>query len=102
MLDDFKDKQKIAYKILTNVVKYNTYSHAYLIESNGNKDAFDLAIAFAKALLCPNNHMKHTDCNICDKIDKNIYSELTIIESDGMWIKKGQLEALQKESAQSN
>lgn len=100
MLDKYQEKQNIAYKILKNAIVKNKTSHAYLFESNGVKDAKDLAIAFAKGLLCPNkytNNDKCVNCTQCQNIDKNCFLELKIISPDGMWIKKEQLDELQKE-----
>ena len=100
MLDEYIDKQKIVYKTLVNSVKNNKYSHAYLFESNGNKDVYDLAISFAKCLLCPKNYSNYKackDCKQCERIDKKCFTDLKIIEADGLWIKKEQLDELQKE-----
>lgn len=100
MLDNFKTQQPIAYKIITNSIKNDRLSHAYLFETNGFKYSKDFIISFAKTLLCPNSYTNCDNCkqcHICEKIDKNIYSELKIIERDGMWIKKEQLLELQKE-----
>ena len=58
-----------------------------------------MAIAFAKSIFCPYKYMNSTkcvNCTQCLKIDKNEFSEFTIIEPDGMWIKKEQLDGLQK------
>ena len=100
MLDSYNDSQPIIYKILNNSVKKNKMSHAYLFESNGdNGQAYEMALAFAKTLLCPykyTNCSKCVNCTQCNKIDKNEFSELTIIEPDGLWIKKEQLDILQK------
>lgn len=100
MLDKYMESQNIVYKTLTNAVNKNTYSHAYLFETNGNEEALDIAISFAKTLLCPNNYTNNNqcvNCTQCQKIDKNIFSDIKIIEPDGMWIKKEQLDELQKE-----
>ena len=100
MLDKYMESQNIVYKTLTNAVNKNTYSHAYLFETNGNEDALDIALSFAKTLLCPNNYTNNNqcvNCTQCQKIDKNIFSDIKIIEPDGMWIKKEQLDELQKE-----
>lgn len=100
MLGDFEDNQPIAYRILVNSVNKNKISHAYLIESNGYSKKLDFAIALSKFLLCPNkktiNNRCH-DCHICHRIDTNNFTELKIIEPDGLWIKKEQLEDLQNE-----
>lgn len=100
MLDEYKETQKIVYKTLVNQINNNKYSHAYLFESNGNPDTFSLVLGFAKALLCHNkytNNSKCNNCSICHRIDNNIFSDLKIIEPDGLWIKKEQLDELQKE-----
>lgn len=98
MLDDFMLEQPVAYKILKNSIINNKVSHAYIIEANGYSKSFDLARSFAKYLLCPNcytNKEKCLNCNQCTSIDNNDYIELKIIEADGQWIKKSQLDELQ-------
>ena len=98
MLDDFSLEQNIVYKTLINSVKNNKYSHAYLIETNGYSKGLDLALSFAKYLLCPNsysNKEKCGNCSQCMNIDKNEFIELKIIDPEGQWIKKSQLEELQ-------
>lgn len=100
MLDDFSFEQPISYRTLINSVKNEKYSHAYLIETNGYSKSFDFALAFAKYLFCPNkysNREKCKNCNQCSNIDKNEFIELKIIQPDGQWIKKSQLEELQKD-----
>ena len=100
MLDDYKNEQPIVYKILTNSIRKDRYSHAYLFELNGYSKGFDLARAFAKFLLCPNNYSNCENCNGCSqctKIDTNNFLEFKIIDTDGQWIKKEQLEELQRE-----
>lgn len=99
MLDLYCDSQPVIYKILKNSLMKNQLSHAYLFESNGNGQAHDIAISFAKTIFCPYNYMNYDNCvkcTQCSKIDKNEFSEFTIIEPDGMWIRKEQLDVLQK------
>ena len=99
MLDDFSLEQQIIYRTLINSVKNNKTSHAYLIETNGYSKSFDLAKAFSKYLLCPkgySNNKKCANCHQCENIDKNEFIELKIIEPEGQWIKKSQLEDLQE------
>lgn len=99
MLDDFSLEEQVTYKTLINSVKNNKLSHAYLIESNGYSKSLDLAVAFAKYLLCPKNYSnsdKCGNCSQCKNIDKNEFIELKIIEPDGQWIKKSQLDQLQE------
>jgi DNA polymerase-3 subunit delta' len=100
MLDEYKESQQIVYKVLNNAIQQERISHAYLFETNGYKDAKKVAIAFAKSLFCPNKYTNNEKCNQCmqcTNIDKNNFIELKIIEPDGMWIKKEQVDELQKE-----
>jgi len=100
MLDEFEQEQKIVYKVLKNSIKNNKCSHAYLFETNGYKEKEKLILSFAKSLLCPYNYTNNEKCKNCcqcENIDKNIYSEIKIINPDGMWIKKEQLLSLQEE-----
>lgn len=100
MLDEYQEQQKKLYKILNNEIQTNKYSHAYLFETNGNPNTMLFVLAFVKSLLCPfkyTNNSKCVNCTICHKIDNNIYTDLKIIEPDGLWIKKEQLDSLQKE-----
>ena len=98
MLDDFMNDQPIAYRILKNSIISNKVSHAYIIESNGYSKSFDLALSFAKYLLCPNSYTNNSNCSNCSQctsITNNEYIELKIIEAEGQWIKKSQLDELQ-------
>jgi len=100
MLDEFQIEQSIVYKTLVNSIKNNKCSHAYLIDSNGYSKSLDLAVAFAKYILCPNNYTnceKCANCSQCINIDNREFIELKIIEAEGQWIKKNQLEELQLE-----
>ena len=98
MLDNFKIEQPVVYKTLINTIKNDKCSHAYLIDSNGYSNALDLSIAFAKSILCPNKYIncdKCDNCYQCQNIDNREFLELKIIEAEGQWIKKNQLEELQ-------
>lgn len=100
MLDDFKEEYKIAYRILMNDIKKEKCSHAYLFETNENKDGENFILSFIKCVLCPfhyTNSLKCDKCFQCHNIDNNNYLEIKIIQPDGMWIKKEQLISLQEE-----
>ena len=100
MFDDYKDVQSVAYNILKNSVLNGKCSHAYLINTNGYQNGFDFAKAFAKMLLCPfsKTNLDNCDsCNQCHLIENGSFSDLEIIESDGLWIKKEQMDNLQEE-----
>lgn len=96
MFSDFSSVQAIAYRILMNGVRNNKCSHAYLINTNGYNRGFDFAKAFAKVLLCPNGN-GNCVCNVCSSVDNNVCPDLKIINCDGLWIKKEQMDDLQAE-----
>lgn len=100
MLDDYKQTQLIAYKILKNSITDQKISHAYLIETNGNRDGFNFALAFAKSLLCPHFYTNCSSCNNCTQcktIENNNFIELEIIETEDMWITKDKISKLQND-----
>ena len=99
MLDDYIDLQKIPYRIIKNSVEKNKISHAYIIETNGFSKSLDFAIAISKYFLCPKSRTNNESCNSCNqcsKIDNNDFLELKIIDTEGMWIKKGEMDELQE------
>ena len=105
MLDEYVVEQEKVTKILKNSVLKNKLSHAYLFEVNGYKNKKNIALAFAKMILCPNNYSNNSkcvNCTQCKNIDKNIFPEIKIIEPDGLWIKKEQLDELQKEFSEKS
>ena len=100
MLEDYKILQPIVYKILKNSIKKKRNLHAYLFETRDKENGLKMALAFSKYLLCPSNYSNNSncgECNQCQVIDYNNFTEIKIINPDGMWIKKEQLIDLQKE-----
>ncbi len=100
MLDGYQNTQPIVYKILKNAIIDDQYSHAYLIETGGFYDAINFVMAFSKSLLCPLKKLTKencAECHQCEVIDSGNFPEIEIIAPDGLWIKKEQLQNLQKE-----
>lgn len=100
MLDDYQKEQPIIYKILKKQIKNDEYSHAYLFETNDYYDSFNFIMSFIKSLLCPNKYLNQENCNTCHQcevIDSGNFPEIKIINPDGLWIKKQQLQELQAE-----
>ena len=94
MLDDYKDND--FYKYAKNLKRYY---HAYIFEVDDINNSFPLILSFAKMIICSNHYTNNEsclDCNICHLIDNNTYSDLKIIEPDGISIKKEQIQALQQ------
>lgn len=97
MFKEYSNNQNIAYKILKNQVLKNKLSHAYIIENNNINEAMKFSKEFVKFLLCEYQQKETIDkcsCNICTSIDDNNYIELKIIEPEGLWIKKEQIEII--------
>ena len=100
MLEEFKQQQPIAYKIIKNSLDNKHYVHAYLIETNGYDKGLQFATVLAKLILCPNyinGQVVCENCHQCKLIDDSNYPELSVINPDGSWIKKEQLTELQEE-----
>ena len=100
MLDEFKDKQPMAYEIMKNELFNNHLSHAYLIDENNYENSFDMIMAFVKEIVC-SNLSDDVKKNICRRIDDCNYPEIMVISPDGMLIKKKQILDLQHEFAMS-
>ena len=56
MLEEFITEQPLAYRLIRNSIIKKKISHAYLFEANGYSRSLDIAIAFAKYLLCFNHY----------------------------------------------
>ncbi len=96
MLDKYKNEQSIFYNVMSNAIFNDKISHAYLIDANNNTSAFDIVMSFVKEIICHDDNYLNSE-NICKRIDDGNYLDVKIIESDGIWIKKEQLLALQNE-----
>lgn len=88
MLDIYKYEQPILYNILNNSIINNKLSHAYLFDSNGNSDVYDIVLSFTKMIITSNITNETEKNNICMRIDDENYVDVKVIEPDGMWIKK--------------
>ena len=95
MLDDYKDKQPVAYNIMMNEIKSNHISHAYLIDENNNNESFNIVMAFVKEVLCSKLDSESGQV-LRKRIDDGNYPEINIIKPDGMLIKKQQILDLQQ------
>lgn len=99
MLEKYKNEQPYAYKILKNSIEKDKLSHAYLFETNDYSKSYDFILSFIKEVFCKYKIDNKEDAkkNICRRIDDNNFLEFKIIRPDGQWIKKEQIENLQKE-----
>ena len=104
MLNDYKDKQLLAYNLFVKDIENNCVTHAYLIDENNYSESYDMVLSFVKAILCENKYFDNSKCNncsLCKRIDDGNYPELKVISADGMYIKKQQIIELQQEFSRS-
>lgn len=100
MLSNYNKKQPIAYNTLKKAITNKMINHSYLFYADDNAIALDFAIQFAKTLICPENKLEAHDCGncmLCHRIDNGNFTELKIINPEGLWIKKDQLLVMQEE-----
>ncbi len=95
MLDKYMDGQPVVYRMLMNAINNNKLSHAYLFDSNGNSDVYDIVMSFVKMIVCMDNEFDIDD--ISKRIDDGNYLDVKVIEPYGLWIKKDQVLELEEE-----
>ncbi|MDD2496208.1 MAG: hypothetical protein PHE29_13585 [Tissierellia bacterium] len=98
MLSKCSKGQPVAYNILKNAINKKMVGHAFLFYADSVSVAYDVALNFAKTLICPQNKLEQNECGnctICHRIDNNNFMEIKIIRPEGLWIKKDQLITLQ-------
>ena len=90
MLDLFKDKQSLFVEEISNSIKNNKITHAYLIETNDYPESNELILEFVKELF--RIYMDENEFSKIDNlIENNTFSDFIVIEPDGSWIKKDQI-----------
>jgi DNA polymerase-3 subunit delta' len=91
--------QPLASKIITNSIKKQRISHAYLIQGDRGTGKEAIALLLAKGLFCE----KRQDvepcniCNACKRIESGNHPDVHWIKPNGQSIKTEQIENLQKE-----
>ena len=86
--------------ITNNIIELNKISHAYLIEVNNYEEDLNIVKDFIKKILFNKSNLdklNEAEKNISNLVDQDKYIDLTILESDGAWIKKNQLLELKDE-----
>lgn len=98
-MDEIQIKnQPILNKILNNINNKGNNVQAYILSGNDKENLIDYAILFSKVLICPHKYKKGcSECNICNRIDKENYAELKIINPVNKIIKKEAILELKNE-----
>lgn len=89
MSDIIINNQPVLSKILNKIQKSNTNVQAYMLYGDSKEILRNYAIMFAKVLICPREYCDNCNkCNICRRIDNNVYGELKIVNPVNKMIKK--------------
>ncbi|MBP2078551.1 DNA polymerase III subunit delta' [Oceanobacillus polygoni] len=93
------DVQPLATRIITNSIKKDRVSHAYLLQGERGTGKGAIALLIAKGLFCRNKSGVEpcNECNNCKRIDSRNHPDVHWIEPDGQSIKIEQVRNLQKE-----
>lgn len=96
---EMKEIQPLATTILTNSMKKDRISHAYLFQGERGTGKQQLALLLAKSLFCENRQDVEpcNTCNNCNRITSGNHPDVHWIEPEGLSISKEQVEHLQKE-----
>lgn len=96
---DIAQEQPLASQILTNSIKKDRVSHAYLIQGGRGTGKEAIASLLAKSLFCENIQEQEPCqiCSSCRRIESGNFPDLHWIRPDGQSIRIYQIEALQKE-----
>lgn len=91
--------QPLASKVITNSIKKNRISHAYLIQGEHGTGKEAIALLLAKGLFCESKQGVEPcqTCNVCKRIESGNHPDVHWIKPDGRSIKTEQIENLQKE-----
>jgi DNA polymerase III subunit delta' len=96
-------KNENNYKLLLNSKKTNKLSHAYLIECRNKENSRYIYKYISKLILCDDfSDGNHIDCEICKKVDNDVYTEIEVIESETGMYKIGQLRKLQSDMSKKS
>ena len=100
---EIAEVQPLASKIITNSIKKDRISHAYLIQGERGTGKEAIALLIAKRIFCENNIGAEpcNECNPCRRINSGNHPDVHWIEPDGQSIKIEQIKNLQKEFSYS-
>lgn len=100
---DVKNNQPFAYRVLTNSIKRDRISHAYLFQGATGTGKKALAKLFIKTLFCQEREDFNPcgECANCLRIESGNHPDVHWIKREGQHIKNEQIEYLQKEFSYS-
>ena len=98
-----KEKQPIAYKVFENALKNNRIFHAYLLSGESGTPLLEIAKFLAKSLVCLNpTPFACCKCQNCERIEKEIYGDLIIIDGKKGYIHKEDVQRINEEFSKTS
>lgn len=96
----FEEQQSVINRLKSSY-KNNRVGHAYILEGEKGTGKEEVALFFAKLLLCPNitENVPCETCQTCNRINTRNHPNIIFIYPDGQSIKKGQIDAFLAEMA---
>lgn len=96
---ELNEIQPLATTILTNSVRKDRISHAYLIQGERGTGKENIALLMAKSLFCEKREQVEpcNRCNNCRRIISGNHPDVHWVEPEGLSISKEQISYLQKE-----
>ncbi|WP_332893450.1 DNA polymerase III subunit delta' [Lottiidibacillus patelloidae] len=96
---ELEKKQHKVVKLLTNSMKNNRLSHAYLFEGSVGTGKKEISLQLTKSFFCRDKNAEEpcNKCTDCKRINSGNHPDAHIIAPSGLSIKKEQIEQLVKE-----
>ena len=91
------DEQKVAYQILKNGLKNNSFVHAYLFVGEKGTPKMETAIFLAQSLLCDQEGFACETCDTCQRVKDGNYADLIIKDGTDSSIKKEDILNIQEQ-----
>ncbi len=83
------------FEYLVKAYRENRLSHAFLLETNNQEQTTNEIIQFVNYINCPKDFKEGCfECEICSLNEKKLLPNLVIIEPEGQYIKKEQIEGV--------
>ncbi|MFC4403555.1 DNA polymerase III subunit delta' [Gracilibacillus xinjiangensis] len=97
--EDMFRQQPVVSKMITNSIRKNRISHAYLLHGDKGTGKSSLAQLLAKSIFCKNRNQFEPcqECVDCKRINSGNHPDVHVITPDGASIKTDQIAHLKKE-----
>ena len=91
-----KEYQPVIYQTFLNAFQKDKLSHAYLISGSSGAPLLDVAMFFAKSILCDNpSPLACDNCITCLRVDDGNYPDFFVFDGSKAAIKKSDVDAIE-------